>query len=96
MHGQLRHFGIYVGRKRVARLMHAARLVIAHSRRKWRRGRLDVAPAGDLLDRNFTASRPNEAWVADLTEFKTGEGKLFLAGVRDLYGRGLVGWEMEE
>ena len=32
--------------------------------------------------------------MADITEFMTGEGKLFLAGVKDLYGRGLVGWSM--
>jgi transposase InsO family protein len=69
-------------------------LVGVHARKKWRRGRLDVAPAGDLLKRDFSASRPNERWVADITEFSTGEGKLFLAGVRDLCGRGLVGWSM--
>jgi putative transposase len=94
--GQLRRVGICVGRKRVARLMHDARLVGAHSRRKWRRGRIDVAPASDLLNRDFTASRPNERWVADVSEFNTGEEKLFLAGVRDLYGRGLVGWAMSD
>ena len=61
--------------------------------KKWRRGRLD-ASAPDLLQRDFSAGRPNERWVADITEFMTGEGKLFLAGVKDLYGRGLVGWSM--
>ena len=69
-------------------------LVGVHTRKKWRRGPLDVAPAGDLLKRNFSASRPNERWVADITEFSTGEGKLLLAGVRDLCGHGLVGWSM--
>jgi putative transposase len=76
--------------------MREAHLVGAHSRKKWRRGKVDVAPAGDLLNRDFTAGRPNERWVADVTEFATGEGKLFLAGIRDLYGRGLVGWAMSE
>lgn len=94
VHGQLCRIGTRVGRKRVARLMADADLVGVHSRKKWRRGRLDVAPAPDLLKRNFSASAPNERWVADITEFMTGEGKLFLAGVRDLYGRGLVGWSM--
>jgi transposase InsO family protein len=94
--GQLRMIGVCVGRKRVARLMREAHLVGAHSRKKWRRGKSDVAPAGDLLNRDFSATRPNERWVADVTEFATGEGKLFLAGVRDLYGRGLVGWAMSE
>lgn len=94
IHGQLCRLGTRVGRKRVARLMAQEDLVGVHPRKKWRRGPLDVAPAGDLLKRNFSASRPNERWVADITEFSTGEGKLFLAGVRDLCGRGLVGWSM--
>ena len=94
VHGQLCRAGTRVGRKRVARLMAELDLVGVHSRKKWRRGRLDVAPAPDLLKRDFSASRPNERWVADITEFMTGEGKLFLAGVKDLYGRGLVGWSM--
>jgi transposase InsO family protein len=74
--------------------MAALDLVGVHSRKKWRRGRLETAPAPDLLQRDFSASRPDERWVADITEFMTGEGKLFLAGVTDLYGRGLVGWSM--
>jgi len=94
VHGQLCRVGTRVGRKRVARLMAELDLVGVHSRKKWRRGRLDVAPAPDLLQRDFSAKRPNERWVADITEFMTGEGKLFLAGVKDLYGRGLVGWSM--
>ena len=43
---------------------------------------------------DFTAARPNSRWVADTTEIPTGEGKLHLAGVRDLCHRGLVGWAM--
>lgn len=96
IHGQLKRLDTHVGCKRVARLMRQHGLVGAHSRKKWRRGRPDIAPAPDLLNRDFTATRPNEAWVADITEFATGEGKLYLAGVRDLYGKGLVGWAMAE
>ena len=63
-------------------------------KRRWRRRRPDIAPAPDRLNRDFTAARPNQRWVADITEFPTGEGKLHLAGVRDLCHRGLVGWSM--
>ena len=72
IHGQLCRLGTRVGRKRVARLMAQEDLVGVHTRKKWRRGPLDVAPAGDLLKRNFSHSRPNERWVADITEFSTG------------------------
>jgi len=93
IHGQLRRRGRRVGCKRVARLMRAEGLMGVHKRR-WRRRRPDIAPAPDRLNRDFTAQRPNQRWVADITEFPTSEGKLHLAGVRDLCHRGLVGWSM--
>ena len=74
--------------------MAAHGLVGAHARRKWRRGRPDVAPAPDLVNREFTASRPDEIWAADVTQFWTTEGWLYFAGVIDLYSRRVVGWAM--
>ena len=94
--GQLRHHGHRVGRHRVARLMAREGLVGVHGRKKWRRGRRDVAPAPDLLQRDFSASRPDERWVADVSEFHCLDGTLFLAGIRDLFDRGLPGWAMGE
>ncbi len=95
--GQLRRAGHHVGRKRVARLMAADGIVGAHARRKWRRGRHPkMVPAPDLLQRNFTAPRSDLRWVADITEFACVDGKLFLAGIRDLHDRGLAGWSMGE
>jgi putative transposase len=96
VHGQLARRGVRVGCKRVARLMRNNGLVGVNPRRKWRRGRPDIAPAPDLLRRDFFAERPNQRWVADITEFATDEGKLYVAGVRDLCHRGLVGWAMDE
>jgi transposase InsO family protein len=93
VHGQLRRRGHQIGCKRVARLMRADGLMGVH-KRKWRRRRPDIAPAPDRLNRDFTAARPNQRWVADISEFPTGEGKLHVAGVRDLCHRGLVGWSM--
>jgi hypothetical protein len=49
--------------------------------------------AGNLLDRQFTAEKPNQRWVGDTTEFVIGEsGKLYLAAILDLYSRFIVGW----
>ena len=96
VHGVLARKGCRVGRKRVARLMRGDGLVGAHNRKKWRRRRPDLAPAPDRLNRQFKALRPNMAWVADITEFPTGEGKLYVAGIRDLCHRGLIGWSMGE
>ena len=50
--------------------------------------------AENILDRNFTATRPNQKWVADITYIPTDEGWLYLAGVMDLFGRRIVGWAM--
>jgi putative transposase len=94
--GQLRHRGRRHSRKRVARIMAECGWVGAHGRRKWRRGRPDTAPAPDLLDRDFSASRSNQRWVADITEFHCRDGKLFLAGIKDLHDQGLAGWSMGE
>jgi transposase InsO family protein len=85
-----------VSRRRVARIMREHGFVGAHTRERWRRGRPDSAPAADHPQRVFTAQRPNLRWVADITEFPTGEGKLHLAAIRDLCRRGIVGWAMDE
>ena len=52
--------------------------------------------AENLLDRDFTASRPNEKWVADITFIPTREGWLYLAAVLDLFSRKIVGWSMSD
>lgn len=94
VHGQLRNKGIHHSRKRIARVMAECGFVGAHGRRKWRRGKANTAPAPDLLNRNFTADASDQRWVADVSEFKCVDGKLFLAGIKDLHDRGLAGWSM--
>ncbi len=94
--GQLRHLGKCHSTKRIARIMAECGLVGAHGRRKWRRGRANTAPAPDLLERDFTADRSDERWVADITEFSCRDGKLYLAGIKDLHDQGLAGWSMGE
>ena len=48
--------------------------------------------AANLLDRQFTAEKPNQRWVGDTTELTTPSGKLYLAAIIDLYSRFVVGW----
>ena len=94
VHGELARLGRRCGRKRVARLMRAHGLVGVHARRRWRRGRFDVAPAPDLVGRNFNPAGPDRLWAADITQFRTDEGWLHLAAVIDLWSRRVVGWAM--
>jgi putative transposase len=51
--------------------------------------------APDLVDRNFTVTRPDALWVADLTYVATWVGFLYLAVVIDAFSRRVVGWAME-
>ena len=95
IHVDLAAKGIRVGRKRVARLMLAAGLA-GVSRRKFVittvKGSGRQAP--DLVNRNFTAERPNLLWVADITYIPTWAGFLYLAVVLDACSRRIVGWSM--
>ena len=52
--------------------------------------------ADNLLQQDFTAQRPNQVWVCDITYIGTDEGWLYLAVVLDLYSRKVVGWSMSE
>ena len=56
--------------------------------------RLPVAP--NLLQQDFSAQRPNEKWVSDITYVATDEGWLYVAVVLDLYSRLVVGWAMSD
>lgn len=51
-----------------------------------------VAP--NLLNRDFTATAPNQKWVSDITYIPTQQGWMYLAVVIDLYSRSVVGWAM--
>jgi transposase InsO family protein len=58
--------------------------------------RHDHPIAKNLLDRQFTAEKPNAKWVVDITYIPTNEGWLYLAGVLDLCSRKIVGWSMAD
>ena len=96
IHAELADEGLHVGRKRVERLM-KLKVLVGVSRRKGPRTTIrDVRlrPASDLVDRNFSAERPNQLWVADITYVPTWVGFLYLAVVLDAFSRRIVGWAM--
>jgi putative transposase len=96
IHAALQAEGIHVGKKRVARLMKEAGLRGASRRKRPSTTvRADTGrPVPDLVDRDFTASRPDEHWVADITYVPTQEEYLYLAVVIEVCSRKVVGWEM--
>lgn len=51
--------------------------------------------ASNVLNRDFTADRPNQRWVTDITVIDTDEGRLYLAAIEDLFSRKVVGWAID-
>ena len=99
VHAELREtYSVRIGRKRVARLMRRAGLKGVQKRRFWCTTRSGATErwAPDLVERNFTADRPDALWVADVTYVPTAEGFLYLAVVLDVFSRLIVGWAMAD
>jgi putative transposase len=92
----LRRAGEDVGRGRVERLMRAHGIQGAKRRGKpWRTTTPEPAARRrpDLVERDFSATRANELWVADLTYLRCWEGVVFFAFIIDAYSRRVVGWQ---
>ena len=94
----LQHQGVAVSRKRVPRLMREAGLNAEVPR-------IRVAPtdsdhdspiADNVVERDFTATAPNQKWVTDITYIRTDEGWLYLSAILDLYSRKVIGWAMDQ
>ena len=98
MTDQLRKLGFAVNHKRVGKVMRAMGLQ-CQLRRKYKicttDSLHDYAVAPNSLNRQFTQSAPNKAWVADITYIDTHEGWLFAALVMDLFSKKIVGWALD-
>jgi putative transposase len=97
MHEDLTDEGETASKNRIARLM-ADDGLQGWPRKKKRsmRGKPGLPPPGvhNLLERDFNALEPETKWVTDITEIKTGEGKLYLCVVLDLFSKLVVGCSM--
>jgi transposase InsO family protein len=50
----------------------------------------------DLVQRDFTADAPNQLWLADITEHRTAEGKLYLCAIKDVFSNRIVGYSISD
>lgn len=92
----LKRLGEQAPRCQVQRLMRAAGIQGAKRRGKpWRTTKPDPLAhrRPDLVQRDFTASRPNELWVADFSYLRCWEGVVFFSFVIDVFSRKVVGWQ---
>lgn len=98
LRAELNANGITCGKNRVARIM-KANGIKAKTKRKWKattNSSHGLPVAKNILNRNFSTSKPNEAWTSDITYIWTEEGWLYLAVVLDVFSRQIVGWAMSE
>ena len=91
---QLNREGIQVARCTVARLMRGMELAGAVRGRRFKTTVPDESASRpfDLVDRDFSATRPNQLWVSDLTYVATWRGFVYVAFVIDVFARRIVGW----
>jgi len=85
---------IKCGRNRVYRLM-KKHGIQSKRKRKFKattNSKHDLPVAENILNQNFQATKPNEVWVSDISYIETLEGFLYLAIVKDLYSKEIVGW----
>ena len=94
---QMGREGLREARCRVRRLMRAMGLAGAVRGRAWTtttESQPNGDPPSDLVDRHFTATRPNQLWVADFTYVATWRGFVYVAFVIDVFARRIVGWRV--
>lgn len=94
---ELQRRNVAIGRDHVARLMRQEGLQGIRRGKKRRTTIVDetaLERARDLLQRDFTATRPNEKWVCDITYLRTWNGFVYLAFILDCYSRMIVGWQL--
>jgi len=87
--------GLIVNTKLVRRIMGELGIRGLPGPRKGVKNLKNTPTCEDLVKRNFTAEKPNELWLTDITEHQTGEGKLYCCVVLDLFSRKVVGWAID-
>jgi putative transposase len=94
---ELRSQGLRCGKNRVSRLMREAG-IRSQTKKAFKvttKSSGGLTEAEDLVQRCFSADRPGQVWVSDITYIRTKEGWLYLAAVLDLANRAIVGWALE-
>lgn len=90
--------GVWMNHKKVLRLMQ--KLGLQASIRRKRRFNMTYQAAervaDNLLNRNFTAEKPNQKWVTDVTQYRVGERWLYLSAVKDLFNNEIVAYQLSE
>ncbi len=90
VHIWLEKNGIYLNPKTVLRVMQKYGLLSVIKRKKYRKYGEYLYRYPNLLNREFSAERPNQKWVTDISYIHTKQGVLYLSIIRDLYDNSIV------
>ena len=94
---ELQDLGFDASERRVWRLCSQQRLWSAFAKKKGTKNRKQGPPVhDDLVLRKFTAVAPNQLWLTDITEHWTGEGKLYLCAIKDVFSNRIVGYSIAD
>ena len=94
---ELTDLGFEVSERRVWRLCSQQGIVSATTRKKrGKAGKQGPPVHDDLVQRQFTAAGPNQLWLTDITEHWTGEGKLYLCAINDVFSNRIVGYSIDD
>ena len=99
IHQDLLAGGVVVSERRVARIMKenmVSPLLRKRRKPKTTDSNHNMKPSPNLLEQKFHCVIPNTVWLADITCIDTDEGWLYLAGIKDMATREIVGWAMED
>ena len=94
IHCLLRKDGIIVSEKIVRRIMNEEQLIVKAARkRKYNSYKGEITPEVDnIIKRDFSAKKPNEKWLTDITEFHIPAGKIYLSPIIDCFDGMVVSW----
>ena len=94
---ELAEAGFIASERRVWRVCSENEIFSAFVRKRRAKGRLVGPPVrDDLVKREFTATGPNRLWLTDISEHPTGEGKVYLCAVKDVWSNRIVGYSINE
>ena len=93
VHIWLERQGIHKDSKTILRVMQKYNLLSKVRRKKYHNYANAIYKYPNHLNRNFTADRPNQKWVTDISYIRTAQGFLYLSVIRDLYDNSIVAYK---
>ena len=91
---ELAVLGFTASENRVWRLCSMQQIFSVFSKKRGQNRKAGPPVHDDLVDRDFSAERPNQLWLTDITEHWTAEGKLYKCAIKDVYSGRIVGYSI--